>query len=270
MKFFKDFKEKVQEKFKKSPDYILYLIKGEDLLNKFNYVKFGEITKDKIYAVMIYDIELWAEEATLEELKKLKKIYEKEPKYPLYYNHKSHYPDSKGTCNTRGCGFDFNFSKELNSLLYSSKEFCVMSKGSELTFLVAPKSHITNYQMLENGDFYEFIEKLVQKVESFKLEIDYISLNFGKWESRNSYEIDNEDCHGHCHVRYKEKNLKFVIENDPKLFPQRLQKTTYIKEDLNILENVIIHKRMDKMDERMDKMSTDLQSIKDKYSCVLM
>lgn len=138
----------------------------------------------------------------------------------------------------------------------------------ERDLMIFSDQHMVNRQLAENVDFWALVHAIVQT-----LDVGFVALNFGKWETRTSRDLNTTaiECHAHAHVILSEEGLRQITEDfkidlfegrkhPPPVY--RLQDCAEVEAQRVLARYTIgIKKSVDALSGRMDSMSGTLASM---------
>lgn len=213
------------------------------------------------YTICRLDVQEWAMATNYQDVQNLIMYYGKLPvNFPAFNNSKQkHIKKEESDSWKCTCGF-LQVGESLNAFLnLKSDSYIVTWKGKDPCFLITPKKHEDNISLSKSQEFYDFVLNVVSELYvKWNIIIDSISFNFGKWETINSYSVDiHGNCHGHSHLNFGDSDLKKLVESENYL-PKFLQKTTFIKEDLRILKDFMVEKRLTDLENDVKSIKNDV------------
>jgi len=126
------------------------------------------------------------------------------------------------------------------------------------------KGHYSNEELCRTKEFWDRILQIVAQLQ-FRTPSDtipYIALNFGRWESAISKDVNLVECHGHAHIGLTAKAYDNLI--DPKnlvdfapLFGRIGEPENYwLKDARELVTNRLVWHRLKKVETRLDAMET--------------
>jgi len=158
--------------------------------------------------------------------------------------------------------------------LSTSSYYVLARRESTRDMLIVPARHLTNKSMAADPAFWTFLLKTIGalkgNLQTTRLPVVGVALNFGHWETRTSVDRFALDCHAHAHIIVTPEAIELCTETClPQMKGRRYDPEQYELVDAKALELTILPLELESMRKDVGDMKRDMESVKTDIKTIL-